>query len=127
MQRALNRGSRYYEQLIIINMERARRLPSPEEQRKYVLVDSGSARLTMWENGRVVDSMKLVVGKADTATPMMAAYIRHVSVNPYWNVPPELVRGLIGPRVRCSAQDGRRDEAGQHTLCHVHAINLPAP
>ena len=96
---ALNRGARYYEQLIIINMERARRLPSPEEQRKFVLVDSGSARLTMWENGRVVDSMKLVVGKAETATPMMAAYIRHVSVNPYWNVPPELVRGLIGPRV----------------------------
>jgi murein L,D-transpeptidase YcbB/YkuD len=96
---ALNRGSRYYEQLIIVNMERAKRLPSPEEQRKYLLVDSGSARLTMWENGRVVDSMKLVVGKAETATPMMAAYIRHVSVNPYWNVPPELVRGLIGPRV----------------------------
>ena len=54
---ALNRGSQYYEQLIIINMERARRLPSPEEQRRFVLVDSGSARLTMWENGRVVDSM----------------------------------------------------------------------
>ena len=96
---ALNRGAQYYQQLIIINMERAKRLPAPEEQRKYVLVDSGSARLTMWENGRVVDSMKLVVGKAETATPMMAAYIRHVSVNPYWNVPPELVKGLIAPRV----------------------------
>ena len=96
---ALNRGVQYYQQLIIINMERAKRLPAPEEQRKFVLVDSGSARLTMWENGRVVDSMKLVVGKAETATPMMAAYIRHVSVNPYWNVPPELVRSLIGPRV----------------------------
>ena len=96
---ALNRGPQYYEQLIIINMERAKRLPSPEEQRKYALVDSGSARLTLWENGRVVDSMKLIVGKAETATPMMAAYIRHVSVNPYWNVPPELVRSLIGPRV----------------------------
>ena len=96
---ALNRGSQYYEQLIIINMERAKRLPSPEEQRRFVLVDSGSARLTMWENGRVVDSMKLVVGKSETATPMMAAYIRYVSVNPYWNVPPELVKGLIGPRV----------------------------
>ena len=96
---ALNRGAQYYEQLVIINMERAKRLPSPEEQRKYVLVDSGSARLTMWENGRVVDSMKLIVGKAETATPMMAAYIRHVSVNPYWNVPPELVKSLIGPRV----------------------------
>ena len=96
---ALNRGAQYYEQLIIINMERAKRLPSPEEQRKYAVVDSGNARLSLWENGRKVDEMKVVVGKAETATPMMAAYIRYVSVNPYWNVPPELARNLIGPRV----------------------------
>jgi L,D-transpeptidase YcbB len=96
---SLNRGPQYYEQLIIINMERARRLPSPEEQRKYVIVDAGAARLSMWENGRMVDSMKIVVGKAETVTPMMAAYIRYASVNPYWNVPPELVRNLIAPRV----------------------------
>ena len=96
---ALNRGPQYYEQLIIINMERAKRLPAPQEQAKYVLVDAGSARLSLWENGRKVDSMKLVVGKAETATPMMAAYIRYASVNPYWNVPPELVRNLIGPRI----------------------------
>lgn len=96
---ALNRGAQYYEQLIIINMERAKRLPSPEEQSKYVLVDAGDARLSMWQNGRKVDEMKVVVGKAETATPMMAAYIKYASVNPYWNVPPELVRSLIGPRV----------------------------
>ena len=96
---ALNRGAQYYEQLIIINMERAKRLPAPEEQRKYVLVDAGDARLSMWENGRKVDEMKVVVGKSETATPMMAAYIKYASVNPYWNVPPELVRSLIGPRV----------------------------
>ena len=96
---SLNRGAQYYSQLIIINMERAKRLPSPEEQRKYALVDSGGAKLSLWENGRKVDEMKVVVGKAETATPMMAAYIRFASVNPYWNVPPELVKGLIGPRV----------------------------
>jgi murein L,D-transpeptidase YcbB/YkuD len=96
---ALNRGAQYYEQLIIINMERAKRLPAPEEQSKYVLVDAGDARLSMWQNGRKVDEMKVVVGKAETATPMMAAYIKYADVNPYWNVPPELVRSLIGPRV----------------------------
>ena len=96
---ALNRGADYYEQLIIINMERAKRLPAPDEQRKYVLVDAGNARLSMWENGRMVDQMKVVVGKSETATPMMAAYIKYASVNPYWNVPPELVRNLIGPRI----------------------------
>jgi murein L,D-transpeptidase YcbB/YkuD len=96
---ALNRGAQYYEQLIIINMERAKRLPAPEEQRKYAIVDAGNARLSLWENGRKVDEMKVVVGKAETATPMMAAYIKYASVNPYWNVPPELVRNLVGPRV----------------------------
>ena len=96
---ALNRGSDYYEKLIIINMERAKRLPAPEEQPKYVIVDAGDARLSMWENGQKVDEMKIVVGKSETATPMMAAYIKYASVNPYWNVPPDLVRNLIGPRI----------------------------
>ena len=96
---ALNRGPEYFEQLIIINMERAKRLPAPQEQHKYLVVDAGSARLSMWEDGRRVDSMKIVVGKAETATPMMAAYIKYASVNPYWNVPPELIRNLIGPRI----------------------------
>jgi murein L,D-transpeptidase YcbB/YkuD len=96
---ALNRGPDYYEKLIIINMERAKRLPAPEEQPKYVIVDSGDARLSMWENGQKVDEMKIIVGKSETATPMMAAYIKYASVNPYWNVPPDLVRNLIGPRV----------------------------
>jgi murein L,D-transpeptidase YcbB/YkuD len=96
---ALNRGAEYYEQLIIINMERAKRLPAPEEQPKYAIVDAGNARLSLWQNGRKVDEMKVVVGKSETATPMMAAYIKYASVNPYWNVPPELAKNLIGPRV----------------------------
>ena len=79
---ALNRGADYYEQLIIINMERAKRLPAPDEQPKYVVVDAGDARLSMWQNGRKVDEMKVVVGKAETATPMMAAYIKYADVNP---------------------------------------------
>ena len=56
----------------------------------------------MYENGRPVDSMKVIVGKAETATPMMAAQIRYASVNPYWNVPPELVSNLIAPQRRSS-------------------------
>ncbi|MEO5773180.1 MAG: L,D-transpeptidase family protein [Sphingomicrobium sp.] len=96
---SLNRGPDYYEKLIMINMERAKRLPLEGERNRYVLVDAGGARLYMFENGRMVDSMKVIVGKQETATPMMAALIKYASVNPYWNVPPELVRTLIGPRV----------------------------
>jgi murein L,D-transpeptidase YcbB/YkuD len=96
---SLNLGAQHYERLIIVNLERARRLPLATEQHRYILVDVGAARLYMYENGRPVDSMKVIVGKEETATPMMAAQLRYASVNPYWNVPPELVVSLIAPNV----------------------------
>ncbi|MEO7364904.1 MAG: L,D-transpeptidase family protein [Sphingomicrobium sp.] len=96
---SLNLGANNYERLIIVNLERARRLPLATETHRYILVDVGAARLYMYENGRPVDSMKVIVGKEETATPMMAAQLRYASVNPYWNVPPELVIKLIAPNV----------------------------
>jgi L,D-transpeptidase YcbB len=95
---SLNLGADHFERLIMLNMERARRLPGRVEG-KYVLVDAGSARLWMYENGRAVGSMKVVVGGPDTETPMLAAMLRFSSVNPYWNVPPELVQKLIAKNV----------------------------
>ena len=96
---SLNRGAAYYEQLIQLNLERARRLPTSEFKGKYILVDAGAAKLFVYENGRVVDTMKVVVGAPATETPMLAAALRYSSVNPYWNVPPALVRSLIAPKV----------------------------
>ncbi|HUE78614.1 MAG TPA: L,D-transpeptidase family protein [Sphingomicrobium sp.] len=96
---SLNLGARHYERLIIVNLERARRLPLATESGRYILVDVGAATVSMYEDGRVVDSMKAIVGKPETATPMMAAQMRFLSVNPYWNVPPELVISLIAPNV----------------------------
>ena len=96
---SLNLGSRHYERLIIVNLERARRLPLATDMERYIIVDAGGARLYMYENGRVVDSMRVIVGSKETATPMMAAQMRYMSVNPYWNVPPELVVSLIAPRI----------------------------
>ena len=96
---SLNLGANHYERLIIVNLERARRLPLATDAHRYILVDVGAARLYMYENGRPVDSMKVIVGKEETATPMMAAQLRYASVNPYWNVPPELVIKLIAPNV----------------------------
>jgi len=97
---ALNRGAAYYERRLLLNMERARRLPPPGGSvSRYILVDVGSARLWMYEQGQPVDTMKVIVGKAASETPMMAALLRYASVNPYWNVPPDLVASLIAPKV----------------------------
>ena len=86
------------------SLERVRAIPAAPWSR-HVLVDIASARLWMYEGDRVVDSMRIVVGKPDTPTPMMAGYIRQAVVNPYWNVPEHLVRktiaqGVLGQGVR---------------------------
>jgi murein L,D-transpeptidase YcbB/YkuD len=96
---SLNKGAAHYERVILLNMERARRLPAPGVEGRYVLVDAGSAQMWMYENGQPVGSMKVIVGSPDTETPMMAALMRFSSVNPYWNVPTDLTAKLIAPRV----------------------------
>ena len=69
----------------------------------YVLVDAASARLYMIEDGRVRDSMKVIVGKPETPTPELKSVINYETLNPYWHVTADLAKTLIAPRV---LQDG---------------------
>ena len=96
---SLNRGALHYAQLLMINMERARRLPAPGELKRHIIVDAGSARILMYERDTLVDQMRAVVGSSKTQTPMMAAFIRYAEVNPYWNVPPDLIANMVAPAV----------------------------
>jgi murein L,D-transpeptidase YcbB/YkuD len=96
---ALNLGAEHYEHVIMINMERARRLPAPGELKRHIIVDAGSATVLMYDNDKLVGSMRAAVGAKDTQTPMMAALIRYANVNPYWNIPTSLQVKLIAPRV----------------------------
>ena len=81
-------------QLIELNMQRARVLP-PGPQR-YIVVNVAQQRLYMYEGGKVVDSMVVVVGKPKWPTPMLAAYIRYAALNPYWYVPTDLAGEDVG-------------------------------
>ena len=76
------------------NLERARGLPAGG---RYILVDLAAQRLWMMEDGRPADSMKVVVGKAEMKTPLIAGTVRAATLNPYWNVPADLVRRSIAP------------------------------
>ena len=80
-----------------LNMERARELPAGSG--RYIVVNSAAQRLFMYEDGQVVDSMRVVVGKPVYPTPMMAAYVRFANLNPYWYVPPDLAAERIAPNV----------------------------
>jgi L,D-transpeptidase YcbB len=78
------------------NLDRARAIPS---EGRFVLVDAAAARLYMYDVGRVTDSMKVIVGKPQYATPMIASAIHYATFNPYWHVPDHLVRETIAANV----------------------------
>ena len=85
--------------LLAVNRERARVLPSGNG--RYVIVNAPAARLYMYENGQVVDSMRVVAGRSDpiAQTPMMNAFIRYVALNPYWNSPADITAKRLAPTI----------------------------
>ncbi|MEO6256421.1 MAG: L,D-transpeptidase family protein [Sphingomicrobium sp.] len=86
-------------QLLAVNLERARALPSGNQ--RYVVVNPAAQRLYMYENGQVVDYMRVVAGRPDpiAQTPMMSAFIRYIALNPYWNSPPDITARRLAPKV----------------------------
>jgi L,D-transpeptidase YcbB len=105
LRRALAQGrfeGRRQADLLRINMERARVLPARTGRtERYVIVNAAAQRLDMYDGGEIVDSMRVVVGKEKEKdrTPMLASFLSSASLNPYWNVPPDLTAERIAPNV----------------------------
>lgn len=77
---------------VMLNLERSRILPGSG---KFIFVNTAEQRLHMMENGQEVSSMKVVVGnKVDykLPTPIIASTMYYAIANPYWHVPPHLIR-----------------------------------
>jgi lipoprotein-anchoring transpeptidase ErfK/SrfK len=81
---------------VLTNLRRARLLPA---KGRYLVVNLATAKLWMYEDGRAADSMKVVIGKADTPTPMLAGTIHFATFNPYWNIPTDVTRRVVAPLV----------------------------
>src|SRR5690606_21624774 len=83
---------------LLLNLDRLRALPADLGDR-FVLVDTASSRLWLYEGGRPVDSMKTITGAAQDQPPQMAALIRYAVLEPVWNVPPDLARRSYAARI----------------------------
>lgn len=93
-------GNEHQRRLLAVNLDRARALPSGNH--RYVVVNPAAQRLYMYENGAVVDYMRVVAGKPSpqiAQTPMMSALIRFTVLNPYWNAPPDITSAKLAPNV----------------------------
>jgi L,D-transpeptidase YcbB len=79
-----------------LNLDRWRWLPDHLGDR-YVIVNVAGFELEVVEQGRIIESMNVVVGQLTTQTPIFSDSIRFVVVNPYWNVPDGIMARTIQP------------------------------
>jgi len=81
---------------LLANLDRVRSLPATG---RFLLVDSGSSMLTLYQDGQQVDSMKVITGTEELPTPLIASVMYYITYNPYWHAPDHLVRKTIAPNV----------------------------
>ena len=79
---------------ILLNMERWRWLPKKFEP-DYLLVNIPEYRLHVIENGKEALAMRVIVGKALTATPIFSDKMEYVVLAPYWNVPFSIIENEL--------------------------------
>jgi len=81
---------------VLASLDRLRLVPA---KGRAILVDVANAQLMMLKDGNVVDTMKVIVGKPDFPTPLLAGKIWYVTFNPYWHIPQDVAKRKVAPIV----------------------------
>ena len=89
------------------NLDRWRALPRDLGSR-YLWVNVPAFRLDLIENGKVVASHRVIVGKPGSQTPSFQAAVTGVTINPWWNVPCSIVDQSIGKFIAANPAEAAR-------------------
>ena len=86
---------------LIANMERWRWM-KPELGKFNVLVNIPEFRLRVHNNGDMVHTTRVIVGKPKHKTPVFSDHMEHVVVNPYWHVPKSISTEEMLPKLKAN-------------------------
>lgn len=81
---------------IISNMERWRWLPDNLGER-HIIVNIPEYKLRFYQNSQLVKETRVIVGKTANATPVLSSQLDNIVVNPFWTIPPSIMKKVILP------------------------------
>lgn len=99
---------------------------------KAVTINLASQQLRAYENGELVLTSKVIIGKKATQTPVMSDLIEAVTFNPIWNIPPGIAeRSYNGERRSIAAGPENplgkiRIDMPNPDIIYLHHTNNPA-
>ena len=83
---------------MVANLERWRWMPSSLGER-YILVNVPEYRMDLVEGDRTALTMRVVVGKVQSQTPVFSDQMTYLELNPAWNLPDTITRDEIVPKL----------------------------
>ena len=84
---------------IELNLERWRWMPKSFGKR-YILVNVAGFSLEVFEDGKLVMQMPVIVGTQYRKTPVFSAQMTYLEFAPYWTVPPTILREDKLPQIK---------------------------
>ena len=84
---------------VMINLERWKWIP-PDAGDDFIAVNIPEFKLHVYENGKEVWDMRVIVGKNANQTVIFSGDMKYVVFTPYWNVPRSIAVKEILPKVK---------------------------
>lgn len=95
---------------ILINLERMRWMPAGSDK-QLIIINIPDFRLQILDGGHPVMAMNVVVGKEGHSTVLFSGRLDRIIFNPYWNIPPSIVKKEILP-----AMEKNKHYLGEHDM-----------
>lgn len=95
----LNKPVAFRIKQMMVNLERLRWVPVKMEN-EFLLVNIPEYKLHIIENGKLVWTTNVVVGKELKQTSIFKGNISRIILNPYWNIPNSIIRNEIVPHIK---------------------------
>lgn len=84
---------------ILVNMERMRWVPE-QPKGDYILVNIPEFKAHVYETGKKIFDMEVVVGTTSNNTVIFTGNLKYVVFSPYWNIPPGILKNEVLPAIR---------------------------
>ena len=94
--------------ILAANLDRWRWMPRKLGSR-YLLINAANFEVTLWQGDQKIGRWAVIVGKTRSPTPVFAARVTGVTINPWWEIPPAIAReSVVGLLARRPAEAAKR-------------------
>jgi murein L,D-transpeptidase YcbB/YkuD len=98
-QKALNESAEHKAARIKLNLDRIKWLKRAND-RYHIVINIPAFTLYMFDGKDVIEKMRVITGRKGHETPIFYGRVRTIVLNPYWRIPPSIIRHETIPKLK---------------------------